>query len=71
MAGAAACPDPARNWSFNRSWFEWMLSGRALTAWLGYKFSGYDLIASLAVVVLLAICGLAASWRSGASCGRN
>jgi predicted permease len=38
------------------------VSGRALTAWLGYKFSGYDLIAALAVVVLLAICGLAASY---------
>jgi len=38
------------------------MSGRALTAWLGYKFSGYDLIAALAVVVLLAICGLAASY---------
>jgi ABC-type lipoprotein release transport system permease subunit len=38
------------------------VSGRALTAWLGYKFSGYDLIAALAVVILLAICGLAASY---------
>jgi ABC-type antimicrobial peptide transport system permease subunit len=38
------------------------VSGRALTAWLGYKFSGYDVIAALAVVVLLAVCGLAASY---------
>jgi predicted permease len=38
------------------------VSGRALTAWLGYKFSGYDLVATLSVVVLLALCGLAASY---------
>jgi hypothetical protein len=38
------------------------VSGRALTAWLGYKASGYDVIAALSVVVLLAICGLAASY---------
>ncbi|WP_035349616.1 ABC transporter permease [Edaphobacter aggregans] len=37
-------------------------SGRLLTAWLGYRFNGYDVVAALAVAALLAICGVAASY---------
>jgi predicted permease len=37
-------------------------SGRLLTAWLGYRFNSYDVVAALAVAVLLALCGVAASY---------
>jgi putative ABC transport system permease protein len=37
-------------------------SGRLLTAWLGYRFNSYDLVAALAVAVLLALCGIIASY---------
>ena len=37
-------------------------SGRLLTAWLGYRFNGYDVVAALAVAALLALCGVAASY---------
>jgi putative ABC transport system permease protein len=37
-------------------------SGRFVTSWLGYKFSIYDVLASVGVTLLLAICGLAASY---------
>jgi predicted permease len=33
-------------------------SGRLLTAWLGYRFNSYDVVAALAVAVLLALCGV-------------
>jgi len=37
-------------------------SGRFVTSWLGYKFSGYDVLAAIGVTLLLALCGLAASY---------
>ena len=37
-------------------------SGRLLTAWLGYRFNGYDVVAALSVAILLAVCGVAASY---------
>jgi hypothetical protein len=37
-------------------------SGRIVTSRLGYKFSAYDVLASLGVTLLLALCGLAASY---------
>lgn len=37
-------------------------SGRLLVSWLGYRFNGYDVVAALSVAVLLAICGVAASY---------
>ncbi|MEG9438875.1 ABC transporter permease [Edaphobacter sp. HDX4] len=37
-------------------------SGRFLTVWLGYKFSGYDVVVMLAVTFLLACCGMLASY---------
>jgi len=37
-------------------------SGRFLSFWLGYKFSSYDVLASLAVTLLLTLCSLAASY---------
>jgi predicted permease len=36
--------------------------GRLLTAWLGYRFNGYDVVAALSVAILLAVCGVAASY---------
>ena len=37
-------------------------SGRLLTAWVGYRFNGYDVVAALSVAILLAVCGVAASY---------
>lgn len=37
-------------------------SERALVAWLSYKFNSYDILAWLAVTLLLMLCGLAASY---------
>ncbi len=37
-------------------------SGKLLTAWLGYRFNSYDVVAALAVAVLLALCGIVASY---------
>jgi ABC-type antimicrobial peptide transport system permease subunit len=37
-------------------------SGKLLTAWLGYRFNSYDVVAALVVAVLMALCGLAASY---------
>jgi predicted permease len=37
-------------------------SGRFVTSWLGYQFSAYDVLASIVVTLLLALCGLAASY---------
>ncbi|HTH52356.1 MAG TPA: FtsX-like permease family protein, partial [Edaphobacter sp.] len=37
-------------------------SGKLLTSWLGYRFSGYDVAAALSVAVLLAVCGITASY---------
>jgi predicted permease len=37
-------------------------SGKLLTAWLGYRFNGYDVVAALSVALLLALCGVAASY---------
>jgi hypothetical protein len=44
--------------------------GRMLTAWLGYRFSGYDVVAMLAVTVLLGACGLIASYVPARSASR-
>lgn len=46
------------------------VSGRFLTAWLGYRFSGYDVVAMFAVTLLLAICGLVASYLPARSASR-
>ncbi|HMF54680.1 MAG TPA: FtsX-like permease family protein, partial [Edaphobacter sp.] len=37
-------------------------SGKLLTVWLSYKFSGYDALGALAVTLLLTLCCLAASY---------
>ncbi|RZU41413.1 ABC-type antimicrobial peptide transport system permease subunit [Edaphobacter modestus] len=37
-------------------------SGKIVASWLGYRFSAYDVLASLGVTLLLALCGLAASY---------
>ena len=46
------------------------VSGRFLTVWLGYRFSGYDVVAMVAVTVLLAVCGLVASYLPARSASR-
>jgi predicted permease len=42
--------------------FVTVASGKLLTSFLPYKLSGYDALVALSVAVLLAVCGLAASY---------